>query len=59
MRRGRRRRSRWGGDFEIVWQSRETEEIRFADPVSKDFDCGNYRISDSDFGDLVGRFGMF
>ena len=33
-------------DFEIVWQSSETEEIRFADRVSKDFDFGDYMISD-------------
>ena len=46
-------------DFEIVWQSRETEEIRFADRVSKDFDFGDYMISDSDFGGLLERFGRF
>ena len=46
-------------DFEIVWQSRETEEIRFADKVSKDFDFGDYRISDRDFQQLVNKYGGF
>ena len=36
-------------DFEIVWQSRETEEIRFDYRISKDFDFGDYRISGKDF----------
>ena len=39
-------------NFEIVWQSRETEEIRFADKVSKDFDFGDYRISERNFSEL-------
>ena len=46
-------------EFEIVWQSRETEEIRFADKVSKDYDFGDYRISGEDFRELVSRFGGF
>ena len=46
-------------DFEIVWQSRETEEIRFADKVSKDFDFGDYRISGRDFQRLVIKYGGF
>ena len=33
-------------DFEIVWQSRESKEIRFADQIAKDFDFGDYMISD-------------
>ena len=45
--------------FDIVWQSRETEEIRFADKISKDFDFGDYRISDKDFDELVCEFGRF
>ena len=40
-------------NFEIVWQTRESEEIRFADKVSKDFDFGGYRISDRDFHKLI------
>ena len=46
-------------EFEIVWQSRETEEIRFADRISKDFDFGDYRVSGKDFRELAGRFGGF
>ena len=46
-------------EFEIVWQSRNSEEIRFADKISKDFDFGDYRISSSDFRGLVNRFGGF
>jgi hypothetical protein len=45
--------------FEIVWQRRETEEIRFADRISKDFDFGDYRISMQDFHQLEERFGGF
>ena len=45
-------------DFEIVWQTRESEEIRFADKVSKDFDFGDYRISDRDFHELIIRVGV-
>ena len=44
-------------DFEIVWQSRESKEIRFADRISKDFDFGDYMISDGDFEWLVYEFG--
>ena len=40
-------------DFEIVWQSRESEEIRFTDRISKDFDFSDYMISDGDFEWLV------
>ena len=46
-------------DFEIAWLSRESEEIRFADRVSKDFDFGDYRISAVDFEGLVSAFGGF
>jgi hypothetical protein len=46
-------------NFEIVWLSRESVEIRFADRISKDFDFGDYRLSDEDFEDLVGIFGEF
>ena len=45
--------------FEIVWLSRDTEEIRFADRISKDFDFGDYRISSEDFEALVDFFGSF
>ena len=45
--------------FEIVWLSRESEEIRFADRVSKDFDFSDYRLSDKDFESLVSMFGEF
>jgi hypothetical protein len=45
--------------FNIVWLSRESEEIRFADRVSKDFDFGDYRLSDGDFKRLVYDFGGF
>ena len=31
----------WDVSFEIVWLSRESEEIRFADRISKDFDFGD------------------
>ena len=40
---------RFNMEFEIVWQPRETEEIRFADCISKDFDFADYRISMEDF----------
>ena len=43
-------------DFEIVWQTRESEEIRFADKVSKDFDFGDYRISKGDFNEVIARY---
>ena len=46
-------------EFEIVWQSRNTEEIWFADKIFKDFDFGDYRISSSDFCGLVNGFGGF
>ena len=46
-------------DFEILWQTRESEEIRFADKVSKDFDFGDYRISEGDFDELVARYRSF
>ena len=46
-------------DFEIVWQSRDSEEIRFADHVSKDFDFGDYRLCDSDFQRLFVKYGGF
>ena len=46
-------------DFEMVWRSRETEEIRFADRISKDYDFSDYRISMSDFRELERRFGGF
>ena len=46
-------------NFEIVWQSRESEEIRFADQISKDFDFGDYRLSMGDFASLVYAFGEF
>ena len=49
----------FGLKFEIVWQSRETEEIRFADKISKDFDFGDYKISGEDFRELVCKFGGF
>ena len=49
----------WDVNFEIVWLSRESEEIRFADRISKDFDFGDYRISAGDFEGLVGVFGGF
>ena len=45
--------------FEIVWLSRESEEIRFADRVSKDFDFSDYRLSGKDFESLVSMFGEF
>ena len=46
-------------NFEIVWLSRESEEIRFADRISKDFDFGDYRLSGGDFEKLVYSFGGF
>jgi hypothetical protein len=46
-------------NFEIVWLSRESEEIRFADGISKDFDFGDYRLSRGDFASLVYGFGEF
>ena len=46
-------------NFEIAWLSRESEEIRFADRISKDFDFGDYRISAADFEGLVSAFGGF
>ena len=46
-------------DFEIVWLSRSSEVIRFADKISKDFDFGDYRISAADFNALVDHFGSF
>ena len=46
-------------NFEIVWLSRESEGIRFADRISKDFDFGDYRLSAGDFEGLVGVFGEF
>jgi hypothetical protein len=46
-------------NFEIVWLSRESEEIRFADRISKDFDFGDYRLSRGDFASLVYVFGEF
>jgi hypothetical protein len=46
-------------NFEIVWLSRESEEIRFADRISKDFDFGDYRLSEVDFTGLVSIFGEF
>ena len=46
-------------DFEIVWQRRNTEEIRFADFVSKDFDFGDYKICDDDFHSLEQEYGDF
>ena len=39
--------------------SRESEEIRFADRISKDFDFGDYRISGKDFDEPVCEFGRF
>ena len=45
--------------FEIVWLSRESEEIRFADRISKDFDFGDYRLSNGDFEKLVRGLGEF
>ena len=46
-------------EFEIVWQRRTTEEIRFADFVSKDFDFGDYKICDNDFYRLEQEYGGF
>ena len=46
-------------DFEVVWQKRETEEIRFADSLSKDFDFVDYKISMSDFERLSKKYGLF
>ena len=46
-------------EFEIVWQRRNTEEIRFADRVSKDFDFSDYRISKQDFLRLQSEYGNF
>jgi hypothetical protein len=40
-------------NFKIVWLSRESKEIRFADGISKDFDFGDYRLSRGDFASLV------
>jgi hypothetical protein len=37
----------------------ESEEIRFADRISKDFDFGDYRLSAVDFAGLVSIFGEF
>ena len=45
--------------FSIVWLSRESEEIRFADRVLKDFDFGDYRLSDGGFKRVVYGFGGF
>jgi hypothetical protein len=45
--------------FSIVWLSRESEEIRFADRVLKDFDFGDYRLSDGGFKGVVYGFGGF
>ena len=42
-----------GVNFEIAWLSWESEEIRFADQISKDFDFGGCRISAVDFEGLV------
>ena len=42
-----------GVNFEIAWLSWESEEIRFADQISKDFDFGGCRISAVDFKGLV------
>ena len=44
-------------NFEIFWQTRMFEEIRFMDRVSKDLDSGDYRISDGDFYELVIKYG--
>ena len=50
---------KWKIEFEVVWQRRETEEIRFADRMSKDFDFGDYRVSQEDFDDWKMRYGPF
>ena len=46
-------------NFEIVWLSRESEEIRFVDCIWKDFNFGDYRLSGGDFEKLVYSFGGF
>ena len=46
-------------NFKIVWLSRESEEIRFANRISEDFDFGDYRLSSVDFEKLVYGFGGF
>ena len=46
-------------NFEIVWLSRESKEIRFAACISKDFDFGDYRLRGGDFEKLVYGFGGF
>ena len=48
-----------GMDFEIVWQRRTSEEIVFADKISKDFDFSDYRLSQEDFNGIAEMYGPF
>ena len=50
---------RYEVNFEIVLQSREKEEIRSADRMSKDFDFEDYKVRDQDFRELTAWFGRF
>ena len=45
--------------IEFDWQPRETDIVRYADRLSKDFDFSDFYISDDDFSALRRQFGPF
>ena len=45
--------------MEFDWQPRETDVVRYADNLSKDFDFSDFYISDEDFSALRRKFGPF
>ena len=48
-----------GVTLEMDWQARETQVVRYADKISKDFDTSDFAISDKDFSALQKEFGAF
>ena len=46
-------------ELKVEWLSRETEQIKFCDEKSKEFDSSEYKISSKDFERLDRKYGPF